>query len=350
MKQDLSLSQLCKVISDLSVQKKDYLLSTNELSIKSCFGKSYLNVVGKSLMIQERAASQLSSIARIPYSYYQRLELEYPELLDQNVNTLLAKQGKSRLVRTLGGKVRAILSDRYRKIEHETIMEILLPILDSIKGCEVVSSSLTADHLYIKAVCKLEKSEVKVGDSVAWGIVLTNSETGCSSIVLQPFAMVLKCTNGMVLPRYYGSTRRIHLGKQITDIETYESLYDSSKDNLPSIIRGEIKSILNPERYNSVLEKMRVATEIHIPYFINTLEKIVKLYSLSETEKELISYYYNVGKDYTLWGLVNSVTEASKYAKSYTRAHELEAIGSQLLYYGVTIMTPGNGNPLLLSV
>ena len=350
MKQDLSLSQLCRTLNDLSVQKKDYLLPANELIIKSYSGKSYLDVAGTHFLIQERAASQLSSIARIPYSYYRRLELEYPELLDQNVNTLLAKLGKNRLVRTLGGKVRAILSDRYRKIEHETVMETLLPILDSIKGCEVVSSSLTADRLYLKAVCKFEKSEVKVGDSVAWGIVLTNSVTGCSSIVLQPFAMVLKCTNGMVLPRYYGSTRHIHLGKQIIDIETYDSLYDSEKDNLPTIIRGEIQSILNPESYNSVVEKMRAATEIHIPYFINTLEKIVALYSLSETEKELISYYYNVGKDYSLWGLVNSVTETSKYAKSYTRAHELETIGSQLLYYGVSTMNPGNGNPLLLSV
>lgn len=350
MKQDLSLADLHRTVNDLALRKKDFLLPTNELTIKSSSGKSYLNVAGASFAIQNRAAAQLSSIARIPYSYYQRLEKEHPALLDVNVNTLLATQSKNRLVRTLGGNARAILSDRYRLIEHETVLDTIMPIIDSINGLDVVSASLTPDKLYLKAICKYEQSDVKVGDTVSWGIVLTNSETGCSSIVLQPFCMVLKCTNGMVLPRYDGCTRRIHLGKQITDITNYDTLYADTQDNLPVIMRSEIQSILDSEYYKSVLQKMKDAAEIFIPDASGTIEKVAKMYSLSEKEKELITYYFTIGKDLSLWGLVNSITETSKYSFTYTRAHELETIGSQLLYYGVSVMKNSNNNPLLLSV
>ena len=302
MKQDLTISQLMNRVSQLARLKKDYLVPTNELRVSSKEDTTFLDVHGTPYVLQERAAAQLSSIARIPYSYFQRLQTEYPDLLDANLNRLLADQDKPRMVRTLGAVARAVLSDRYRKVEHETLLDTLLPLIADVKGLDIVSASLTTDRLYLKAVCKYEQAEVRVGDAVAWGIVCMNSETGCSSIVIQPYVQVLKCTNGMVLPQYQGGTRKIHLGKQITNMDEYEALYADEDDDLSAALK----------------------------------------------ERKLIFFHYHKDKDFSLWGLVNAVTETSKAAGSYVRAHQLETIGSQLLYEGVAMVQNGS-NPLLLS-
>ena len=348
MKQDLSISQLMTKVSQLSRLKKDYLVPTNELRVSSKEDKTFLDVQGTPYVLQERAAAQLSSIARIPYSYFQRLQTDYPDLLDTNLNRLLADQDKPRMVRTLGAVARAVLSDRYRKVEHETLLDTLLPLIADVEGLKIVSASLTPDRLYLKAVCEYEKAEVKVGDTVAWGIVCMNSETGCSSIVIQPYAQVLKCTNGMVLPQYQGGTRKIHLGKQITNMDDYEALYADEEDDLAGALKAEMDRILDSQYYMTAVEKMKEATSITIPDIHTTLQKVAKLYALSEDERKLIFFHYHKDKDLTLWGLVNAVTETSKAAASYVRAHQLEAIGSQLLYEGVAMVQSGS-NPLLLT-
>ena len=348
MKQDLSISQLMTTVTQLAKLKKDYLVPTHELKVSSKGDTTFLDVAGTPYVLQPRAAAQLSSIARIPYSYFSRLQQSYPDLLDMNLNRLLADQDKPRMVRTLGTVARAILSDRYRKVEHETLLEHLMPLITEVRGLEIVSSSLTPDRLYLKATCEYEKAEVKVGDSVAWGILCMNSETGCSSIVIQPYVQVLKCTNGMVIPQYYNGTRKIHLGKKITSMDDYETLYATEEDGLSAALKSEMDKILDSQYYMTVVQKMRDATAITIPDIHTTLQKAVKLYGLSEEEEKLVFFHYHKDRDLTLWGLVNAVTETSKAALTYERAHQLETIGSQLLYEGVA-MVHSKTNPLMLA-
>lgn len=342
MKQDLSISQLIGKVTALSKLKKDYLVPTNELTVSTTGDVTFLNVQGIPYALQERAASQLSAIARLPYAYYQRLKAGYPDLLDTNLNRLLADQDKPRMVRTLGAVARAVLSDRYRKVEHETLLDTLMPLIADVKGLEVVSASLTADRLYVKATCKYEKAEVKVGDTVAWGILCVNSETGCSSIVVQPYVQVLKCTNGMVIPQYYEGTRKIHLGKKITNMDEYGRLYDKGEDTLSVVLKEQIGKILDSQYYMAVVEKMRDATELSIPDITNTIEIVTKRYALSDMEKESVIRFYLGNKDRSLWGLVNAITESSKTSPTYDRAHQLETIGTQLLYDGVASIKHSN--------
>ncbi len=342
MKQDLSIGQLMNKVTALSKLKKDYLVPTNELTVSTTGDVTFLNVQGIPYALQDRAAAQLSSITRLPFSYFQRLKKQYPDLLDANLNRLLADQDKPRMVRTLGAVARAVLSDRYRKVEHETLLESLMPLIAEIKGLEVVSASLTADRLYLKATCQYEKAEVKVGDTVAWGILCVNSETGCSSIVIQPYVQVLRCTNGMVIPQYYEGTRKIHLGKKITNMDEYETLYDNGEDDLSVVLKEQIDKILDSQYYLAVVEKMRNATELFIPDIANTMEIVTKRYSLSDMEKEAVIRHYLGNKDRSLWGLVNAVTEASKTSLSYERAHQLETIGTRLLYDGVASIKHSN--------
>jgi len=62
------------------------------------------------------ARRQLADKLKIPYAYFERMRSEQPVLLDRNVNTWLQSDDDRRMIRTLDGNVRAVLSDRYRRL------------------------------------------------------------------------------------------------------------------------------------------------------------------------------------------------------------------------------------------
>lgn len=349
MKTDLNLSQLVSQLDYFSALKKDYLISTDDISVHSTTVESCINLQGVSYPMQETAKRQLSTICGIPYSYVKRIGKEYPELLDANYNGLLRNIHKNKLMRTLGGQVRAILSDHYKKYENEAVLSTLLSLLNNIKGLNVVSSSLTAERMYVKLVSEIEKADVKVGDTVAFGAVVTNSEVGMGSITVNPFCMRLVCTNGMALPKYLGSARRIHLGRKFKTIEEYER----DTDNINGI-RGNIeeclKIALDPGFYMKIVDKMRAATEIKLVDPLESIDRVAKLYGLDEHEKKKVIAHYVAVKDDTLYGLVNAVTRASQDIQSYVRATEIERIGSDILFDGILSVTKKGSGMLMKSV
>ena len=132
------------------------------------------------------------------------------------------------------------------------------------------------------------------------------------------------------------------MGKKITNMDEYERLYDKKEDDLSGMLKGQIEKILDSQYYMAIVKKMRTATELSIPDITNTMEIVTKRYSLSDMEKEAVLQHYLGNKDSSLWGLVNAVTEASKVSPSYDRAHQLETIGTQLLYDGVASIEKSN--------
>ena len=77
----------------------------------------------------ESCRRQLADRLKIPFAYFERMRTDQPELLDRNVNTWLHKEPEQRLIRTLDGRARAFLSDRYRRLDNYDLLEHVLPIL-----------------------------------------------------------------------------------------------------------------------------------------------------------------------------------------------------------------------------
>lgn len=337
MKTDLSIEQLVSKVNGLVPLKKDILVNTDELMVKSDEHNSFLNINGRDYRLQEVAEKQLASMCGIPYSYASKIGRTFPSLLDDNYNTLLGTVKRNKLIRTIGGSARAVLSDRYKKFENEMVLATLLPLVDNTKGLSVISSSLTTEKMYVKVVSERERAEVKVGDVVSFGAVITNSEIGLGSITINPFCLRLVCTNGMALPSYIGSTRSIHLGKKFNTIDEYEGMtYD---DEYVSIrIKSSLDSTLDPTFYMRIIEKMKAAREIKVADANESIEIIGKHYGIDEREQSLILMHYLQDKDESFYGLVNAVTRTASDAVTYTRASELERIGSDLLHDGIASM------------
>src|SRR3970040_5988 len=78
--------------------------------------------------ITNLARRQLADKLKIPFTYFERMRTEQPALLDRNVNTWLQTDNERRMIRTLDGQVRAVLSDRYRRLDNFDLAENVLPL------------------------------------------------------------------------------------------------------------------------------------------------------------------------------------------------------------------------------
>lgn len=154
--------------------RKDLIADTRSINISSTNGVSMLSVsTGEDILsyrITDIAHRQIADRLNIPYKYYERMRLDYPALLDKNVNGWLLKNPERRMLRTLDGKLRAFLSDRYRRLDNLELVDHVLPVIAEMKGCEIISCDITETHLYLKVINKTMKAEIVPGDVVQAGL------------------------------------------------------------------------------------------------------------------------------------------------------------------------------------
>ncbi|HOW63620.1 MAG TPA: DUF932 domain-containing protein, partial [Candidatus Contendobacter sp.] len=110
------------------------------------------------------ARRQLADKLKIPYAYFERMREDQPTLLDRNVNTWLQNEEDRRMLRTLDGQVRAVLSDRYRRLDNFDLAESVLPILQQLPEVRFESVELTETKMYLKCITPRLKYEMAPGD------------------------------------------------------------------------------------------------------------------------------------------------------------------------------------------
>lgn len=182
--------------------RKDLIADTRSITVNSVNGLSMLTVATDSdklsYRISEIAHRQIADRLGIPYKYYERMRQENPALLDSNINSWLNTTPEKRMLRTLDGKLRAFLSDRYRRLDNLELVDHVLPVIAAMKGCEIASCDVTETHLYLKVINKTMKTEIVPGDIVQAGFVVSNSEIGLGALKVEPLVYRLVCKNGLI--------------------------------------------------------------------------------------------------------------------------------------------------------
>src|SRR4029078_11532601 len=216
MMKGISLTELAQKIEVNKELKHDYIAPASALELQAADGVVRLPARGQlPLPVKSVAHDQIGQFVNVPAKYYDRMLAEQPQLLVENVNTWLrTEQKRKRMVRTLDGDVRAFLSNSYQRIENEEIAEIALPILAEIPDVQIVSAEITERRLYIQAVSPRLQGEVKKGDVVQAGVVISNSEIGLGSVSIAALDWRLWCLNGAVSSEVY---RQYHVGRKIED-------------------------------------------------------------------------------------------------------------------------------------
>lgn len=341
MKAGKTLQELAAELERQQLAKKDLIVSTGVLSMDSRDdGGIALNIMGGQMIqhydVGEIAHRQIGQFLKIPATYYDRMRREYPQLLTLNANGWFAKMPQAkRMLRTLDGTARALLSDRYRRIDNFEVASAVLPIISRMEGAGVESCELTDSRMYLKVVNPRVTAEIKKGDIVQAGVLISNSEVGMGSVTVSPLIYRLVCSNGMIAED--GKLRKYHVGRANESREDF-SIYRNETieaDDKAFLMKLEdsVKAAVDQARFAAIVDKLRESTEA--TFQPQQVQQVVELaskeYGFTDSESSGILGHLAAGGDLSLYGLANAVTRQAQDVASYDRSTELEATGYRII-------------------
>lgn len=340
MKQGKTLAELGRELQRQRQNRQDFLADTRSLEMKSdSYGSTLLLSLDNhryNFKIGDLAHQQIATRLNIPFRYYQKMQSDAPDLLDLNVNRWFNHNPERRMIRVLDGNVRAFLSDRYRRLDNLELCAAVLPVINDMKGAQIESCDVTPTHLYLKVVNRKLKAEVKVGDVVQAGFVVSNSEVGLGSLRVEPLIFRLVCKNGLICKDL--AQKKYHVGKQLnlSDDNAYELYSDETiaQDDKAFFMKVQdvVRCAVDEEKFALTVDKLRRSTQISLKHApVKSVELLADRFQLTENERGDILRQLFIGADNSRYGLINAVTAASKISKSYERATELERIGGEIL-------------------
>jgi hypothetical protein len=339
MKQGKTLLELGTELDRQRKARKDFIADTRNLEVETTGRNTVLslcmdNTVEK-LMLNELAHQQIASRLQIPYRYYRKMREEYPSLLDDNINSWFMKIPERRMLRTLDGNVRAFLSDRYRRLDNLELCGAILPIIQEMKGAEIISCDVTETHMFLKVVNKKLKAEVSAGDVIQAGMVISNSEVGLGSLKVEPLVYRLICKNGMIVKDL--AQKRYHVGKQV---ESEDAAYEIYSDETLQAddkaffmkVQDTVRCAVDEARFMMTVDHLKeTKNEFTGTDPVKTVEVLADRYILNQNERGSVLRHFIMGADSSKYGLIQAITRASQDIADYGRATEMERLGGELL-------------------
>jgi hypothetical protein len=348
MKSGKSLVELAKTLEHIKKNGKDFIVPTQKLTMDDKAQLVFQNGKEQILKPTGYAHGQIAGYTNIPKQYYDRIMMENPQLLSKNVNhgfdvasQKSRRDGKpeSRMVRTVDGNVRAVLSSSYRRLDSFDLCNEVLPVIAD-RGMEVISSEITDTRLYIKALSPKLTAEIQKGDVVQYGIVISNSDVGAGSVRVEPLIYRLVCTNGMISDT---AMKKFHVGKNQAEENIMELLSEETLNLTDAAFWATVRDVtlssLRPEIFEREVNRIRAAanqkiTNFNVPEVVELAMKATGT-SGENVKDTMIGYLANGadGAGLTRWGLANAYTYAAHKDEKmgYDQSIELERAGAKVL-------------------
>lgn len=298
--------------------------------------------------LTDHAHGQLASELEIPKRYYDKMRVEAPELLAQNVNAWFQKTPQKKLIRTLDGRVRSVLTNAFRTLDNFDLMEAVLPVFLQ-NGAQVVSSALTERRMYLKVIYPHLCSDVPEGVQLGMGnnfrpkdkpmiiasSIVSNSEVGAGALSFEYGVFETWCTNLAIASD--ASMRKFHLGRR-QEVEGVRALLSDETKRADDkalwlTVRDLATNAASPEAFTRQIALIKAASEQQVPArdVSKVIEVITEKYSISETVGASIMEHLIGGGDLSQWGLVQAITRTAGDVEDYDASTDLERTGGQVL-------------------
>lgn len=360
MKTGKSLQALAAELERSVESRKDYIAPQGRISatvVESVDGgpsEVMLDGInGEPFGIQPYAHKQLGDVLGIPARYYERMRVEQPHLLAGNINAWLkAAPEEKRMVRALDGRVRAVLTPKYRPLDNFELAQAVLPNLMAL-NVQVVSSELTETRMYIKCILPELCDELPAG--MTWGsghnkvaeydgntagkivaaLVISNSEVGNGTLRIEPSVYTTWCTNLAILKA--AAMRKYHIGRGHEATDNWEVFRDETRqaDDRAFFLKvaDVTDSAFRPEIFRAAVAQLREATTdaIQSNDIGAVVEAAVQELTLPGYTKNSILTFLARGGDMSRWGLSSAITATANVQDDYETATDLERAGGTLL-------------------
>lgn len=335
MKEGRSLEALGEELFRQSQSKKDFDVPIKTLRVADS-GLLSLDQIGDFEMTSV-ATTQLAELAGVPAQYARRVRDSNPGLYAANLNHWLAlsKDSLRKMVRTLDGKARAVLSDKYRRLDNWDLAATILPRMKAA-GLRVESCEVTETRLYIKGVT--EKVAYKaVGDVIQAGVAVGNSEVGCGSLWMDPLLFRLSCLNGAIMNG--AGMRQTHIGGNGAKGDSEGAAEFFRNETLQAVdkafwmkVGDTLDAIFNAADFEKMVFKFEAAHADKIEGDpIKTVELAQKEFGLTEAERIDVMKNLFSDADFSRHGLINAITATAQKVESYDRSVELEKLGGSII-------------------
>ena len=342
MKQGRALPKVLMELQRQNAAKQDFIAPAAALHLSDDGETFVMDHVGPrdsmSMNTTDLFHRQMGSALNIPAKYYDLMRMQKPELLARNVNSWLASRDQSYMVRSMdygsGRVARALLSDRYRRIDNLEVASAVLPLFAGKEEMEVVSCEVTENKLHIKIVNHRLEMAVVPGDYVQAGVVISNSEVGLGAVTVQPLVYRLVCSNGLCVNDF--GERRAHVGRAAKALEDSFTIYTDetleAEDKAFMLkLRDTTLGAIEEARFAQIVGRLQETTQAKITGRVQDVVELTgKAFDLNQGEQDNILNYLIQGGDLSLYGLTNAITRASQDVESYDRATALEGIGWQV--------------------
>jgi hypothetical protein len=278
----------------------------------------------------------------IPLSYVRRLRAENIDLYDQNVNSWLARDDRSTLLRLVRsgsadtgdthGVCRAVLSDRYKAIDN---LDVLLACLQGVRGAGIDPSSLTvtADLTEARMVVRLRSDAITANASalvrnyrdplsgrtgrdypmVAAGLRISNSEVGKGGFNLVPYVTFLVCTNGQTMTQ--DATKAVHLGGKLeSGVVTWSSETQQAALRLATSKTADmVRAFMSPEYLAAKVAEMERDAGVEVKDPVKIVPLVAKRVGFTEAQSADILAAFIDGADRTAGGLMQAATYVAQH-------------------------------------
>ena len=261
-----SLESILRTVNDQAARAADYIAPTSALQVQTTEGST--NVIleaehgmpTQSFKANDVAFNHLSKTADIEVRTARRLRDGYAPEFDALMNKIFQNEPKNKMLRTFDGEqpiLRAVVSDKYKTFDNSDLIQSALPqLLGSEADWHVVNGCVTDQKMAIRLKSRVQTGEPVLGDLMANGLCLSNSETGNGSVSVAQMYWTLVCLNGM---QTANKSRNTHVtGSRGSD--HWHLLTEETKDldnrALAARITDIVGSFASRESFDSVLEQM----------------------------------------------------------------------------------------------
>lgn len=293
--------------------KKDLVIFSMNMDMSEDGNSFYLNIQDEQIFISisENMHRQISDKLNIPFTYYQYLQDNVPNLLAKNVNDLLRYGTKNYLIRMYNGEPilgRALLSDRFNLIDD---IDVFNASIDGIKnaGVEVdinlIFKSEERMFLYVK---KIGNPIILNGISIESGFLLTNSEVGLGRFEIVPRMLL----NGYPITFHEKAFSKYHIGQTLPEGEVLNSdkIRNENIQHVLQMTERAIESFFTESFIRKMVDKFLKSKEEEFKFKFDVAENIIKHLGLKKDIKDAFIREYLTTGNYTHIGLFFAVSKA----------------------------------------
>jgi len=291
--------------------------------------------------LHPNAFAQVAERSGVPTAYAAKLrdgQRWEREMLRGMLATTAEHNADRWLTRSIGGQVRGVLSDRFRRIDARPLMDTFVAEVGRV-GAVPCGGIATDVQVSLKAVLP-RAIEIAPGEHVALGIDWSTSDYGRGKLSIRSYLLRLICMNGATMQDTLGE---VHLGGRLADsIAFSQRTLDLDTKTTASAMRDAIHGVLGAGAIEQQVDLLKRANEqtIDWAHVRASIAKVLSKEALAKAEESFAGPdVVNLPPEPTVWRASNALSWLAHSVDGEARI-DLERLAGQVLLTGGASATP----------